>query len=195
MCDRKDITTVSLEAVPARDRIHAAAWLRRVVKPKWLPSDIESRMTALKDVGQLESRDKDGNLISQYVGDYIVGDYVISGYGFHIQDSGYMISVRVDFPQPQEVSANPSSFMRKYISDFFNVSSDSMSSVPLQISEDSSVYMAFNPDTMRILDYEAGRHWWENPRIYTEGQFFFAIFPEREPDTSPVAKPGLPDRF
>ncbi len=202
--DEKKGTAESITVIPAPITSNAVYWIKKVVRSQWLPPDIKENLIALKDVKQLEKKDKHGVVFSERKGDFLVLDYKIMDHAFHIQESGVSVSLRVDLPKEVSVSSDPSGFIKKCLADFLNIPSDALGTLDIQVEKDAPLYTVFSTDISprSILPVTTDgklrneSHWWERMIICTDGKFFFVYASEVEPGSySPQAKPGLPDRF
>jgi hypothetical protein len=195
--------SVQVASLPEAVRTNAVAWIRKVVQSKWLPSDIEAKFLAAKDLKLSEKKDAHGVVFSEYKGDFLLLDHQVEGYAIHIAEYGH-VSVRVDFPTQVSISNDPSAFIKKWLAELLNV--------PPTARDTLDIHAAYSPPFYTVLLHGGpltptrpaskegyiwnDTSWWERLTVCTDGRFFFVQVPELEPGYyNPQAKPGLPDRF
>lgn len=191
-------TSVPLDSVPRRAQDHAMRWIRIIVQPKWLPVDAPARLTALKDARVWEKKDAQGIVFSEIVGDYLLLDYEIEGHGFHIQESGNSMTIRIDFPEERNIANNAIDVAGGWLQEYFNMSIDSIKEQKLR-SEDITPLVRVTSQKKRLKKIESERfvaiNWWEPINLLTDGRSLVVFFGEAEPGGHVQARPGPPDRF
>jgi hypothetical protein len=181
--------TVPVRSLPKVTTSNAVSWIQKVVQSRWLPPNVETAFVAAKDVKLWEKKDKKGVVFSEYKGDFLLLNYSISNHTIHIQESGVTVSIRIDFAEPQPVTANPTLFAQKCLVDFLNI--------PIESAQNLSVE-SFPPlYKVKLVNKQPTdpSHWWDGLEAYIDSNFFFVTVPEIGIGSSPRAKPGLPDRF
>jgi hypothetical protein len=196
--------TVPVASLPQTVTADAESWIRKVVRSKWLPSDISGRLVAAKDLKLLEKKDPNGIAFMTYEGDFLLLDFEVAGHAIHVQESGGHVSIRVDLPQPIAIEEDPPGAIRRCLAEFLNIPADELAALDLQVERHGplyAVFMVWRPPPSPVPDSPDGEvwnhlHWWERLTVCTDGRFFFVCAPEREPGYyKPQAKPGLRDRF
>jgi hypothetical protein len=196
--------TVPVASLPHTVTADAESWIRKVVRSKWLPSDIAGNLVAAKDLKLLEKKDPNGITFMTYEGDFLLLDFEVAGHAIHVQESGAVVSMRVDLPQPVAIEEDPPGVIRRCLAEFLNIPADELAALDLQVEQHGplyAVFMVWRPPPSPVPDSPDGEiwnhlHWWQRLTICTDGRFFFVY--AREMDRgyySPRAKPGLPDRF
>ena len=218
--ERTDVVRVPLSSVPERARKEALLWIPRVVQERWLPADFQEKLIGLKDVKHWERKNKEGIVVYEDIGDFLVLDHEMSGYGIHIQESGGSVSLRVDLPEVMPVADDPSAFIRKCLTDFLNIPPGLVPQLQGDLKQELPVYFASlrSPRVIArdLAIRELGRQtppgesfeindelraqarqwqWWDRVRVCTDGRFFFVKVLEAEPGRRPRPRPGLPNRF
>ncbi|MBU1695036.1 MAG: hypothetical protein KKC51_13895 [Verrucomicrobia bacterium] len=187
--DEKQGSREPLASISASVKSNSVYWIKKVVRARWLPSDVDGSLIALKDVKQWEKKDKHGVVFSERRGDFLMLETESDGYSLHIQESGASVSIRVDFAETQAMTPDPASFIHKCLTDFLNLPAGS--SLSLSVTNFPPLYKAMLSDAEKTP-----REWWNTLEACTDGSFFFVTVAEVESGyDNPRAQPGLPDRF
>jgi hypothetical protein len=175
----------SLSSIPIHVTNKAVYWIKKVIRSKWLPPEIEINLVALKDVKLWEKKTTVG-IVLKRMGDFLVLEYELEGNIFHIQESGVSVSMRIDFVLPQDIIVDPKSFISSSLKEYLNLPSEVLD---LSVTNYPPLFNA-----MDVTAIKHPRDWWHSVDVYTDGKFFFVNISEIEnSDNTPYL--GLPDRF
>jgi len=81
---------VPLTHVRASTLKSGVGWMRKFVKPKWLPEDLDKRVFALKGLRKWYHLVKSGGVWADTTGDYLVAEYQIDDRRFFLQEGGVL---------------------------------------------------------------------------------------------------------
>ncbi|MFA5344587.1 MAG: hypothetical protein WC381_11590 [Kiritimatiellia bacterium] len=196
----------SVTHVPKPCIKHATKWAGKILLSKWLPDDLEQRWIGYKNITLMEKKNKEGFVFYSITGDYLVADYQIEEFTFHVQDTGGTLSVRIDFKEHCNLQANPTNQIYDLIEKFFAVSRSKMTTLKAEIStaDNQLVFGVMKNIAMISPKQEMSKNGfiinklrWDDLICVCLGQnFIFVYFYEKEEGkVNPQAKPGLPDRF
>jgi hypothetical protein len=176
-------------------------WFRQIVRPEWLPDNLEDLLVAIPDLKKSETLDGTGEVVSEVIGDYVAAEYEKDDHRLLIQENGATVSLRVEYPTRQVIGDDPGGFVLNNVARFLRVPEQELeaSHVDLEargdlllgtVTTDLSEGWPFNDDGLLEC------WWWQHVRVCTDGRFFFATMMEADGSpTPPFAEPGLPDRF
>lgn len=196
---------VSATNVPRACIDHATKWAKKVLQDKWLPLDLDKKWLGLKNAILMEKKDKNGISINTVDGDYLVADYQIDKYVFHLQDTGVTLSIRIDFADKISDRTNIADQVSDLIDRFLFVPSRNLDQLRRDIIIDSNIMFGliknetkgksnrkyFNDGTFWNED-----EWYDRINVCMGENFFFALVYEKDVGKmNPQAKPGLPKRF
>ncbi|MBN1868578.1 hypothetical protein JW916_14950 [Candidatus Sumerlaeota bacterium] len=181
------VQRIESASLPQSVKTKSAEWIRKVVRAKWLPEDLEADMFGANDVKMWETREPDGT-VSEHKYDYVLLDHNVEGHGIHVIESPSNVSIRVDFPKPREVSEDPSFFIKSRLAEFTNMPYYAFKKMDLEVVQDGPLYSASWRDTPTTATEAStngmwwnGFHWWQRLTVCTDGRFFFLKVAESEP--------------
>jgi len=178
--------------IPEAVTTYAAGWMRRVIREKWLPGDIEQRFLKIKDLRKLELFDKNGVLFSKWEGDYVAIRYPLQGHDILLQENGLYISVWVKSPDKAPEGGDINAWVAAAVDRFLCIpEAAAKTRKPLILDHTGPIYHG------RLLHGdEKLNEWWQQVWVCTDGHFIFMSVVELDgKPRSPQARPGLPDRF
>jgi hypothetical protein len=198
--DDKNGTPVPLSSLDQGMMNVSFEWIRRVIKPEWLPAGFESNVIALKQTALRENTIlANGLSTGTWPTDYFLLQYSMKGYQLHVLESGLGVCLRVDLPVAGANSIHDlKSEIVHQLAQFLSIPPSASIWKELEFSERGSLtYVArigeFPPQPRG--EFET-RNWWEGLQVYTDGTFFFVSVPEIRPGPNHVrAQAGPPNRF
>jgi hypothetical protein len=191
-------TPVPLNVVPKEVQDYALRWVKKILQPVWLPADIDQHMSALKDAKIWEGRDAQGRVFSKLEGDYLLFDYEINGFGFHIQESGESVAVRIDFPDEADLKKQPIAQAEIWLQKFFTITDAAIADQKLKVEDRVGLWQIVSqkkPSGKVVDGYLRDINWWEPINLLSDGRSLFAYFGEGEPGRAIQARLGPPNRF
>lgn len=203
---RQNLGWESVAHVPKPCIKHATKWAGIILLSKWLPNDLEQRWIGYKNITLMEKKDKKGAIFYSRTGDYLVADYQIEGFTFHVQETGITLSVRIDFNKNYDLQTKATSQIYDLIEKFFAVPRSKLTTLKADIStaDNQLVFGVMKNIAMISPKQEMSKNGfiinklrWDDLICVCLGQnFIFVYFYEKEEGkVNPQAKPGLPDRF
>ena len=186
---------VSLSVVPPAVVEGAASWIRRIVKERWVPTEIDEKLIAMKDWKRRGRRVYPGRVAFGVTVDALITEYTLGGYNFQIQDDGKTLGVLV-FPLKPNGATPPTieEYVTRSISKFLNVPPPKTGSLEYrlkhsQLGDNNKIYHGTvwcEWDEEKNSNFEASKSqtWWNRMSVCTDGQFIFFSIPEHLPNAS-----------
>ena len=185
---------VSLAEVPPVIVEGAASWIQRIVKERWVPTDIDEQLIAMKDWKRRGRRVFPGRVAFGVTVDALMAEYTLGGYNFQIQDDGKTLGILVFPTKPDRAAPTIEEYLTGSISKFLNVPPAKIGGMVYtlkdsQLGEDGKIYygqMWCEWDEQKNSSFEASKSqtWWNRMSVCTDGQFIFFSIPEHLPNAS-----------
>ena len=184
---------VSLSVVPPSVVEGAASWIRRIVKERWVPTEIDEKLIAMKDWKRRGRRVYPGRVAFGVTVDALMTEYTLGGYNFQIQDDGKTLGVLVFPLKPNGEAPSKEEYITDSISKFLKMPPSKLGSLEYtlkhsQLGENKIYYGTVwcEWDAQRNSSFEASKSqtWWNRMSVCTDGQFIFFSIPERLPDAN-----------
>lgn len=112
---------VSLSVVPPAVVEGAASWIRRIVKERWVPTEIDEKLIAMKDWKRRGRRVYPGRVAFGVIVDALMAEYTLRGYNFQIQDDGKTLGVLVFPLKPNGEAPSKEEYITDSISKFLKM--------------------------------------------------------------------------
>ena len=108
----------SLSVVPPAVAEGAASWIRRIVKERWVPTEIGEQLIAMKDWKRRERRVFADRTAFGVTVDALIAEFSRGGYNFQIQDDGKYLGVLVYPVKPNRAAPSIEEYITDSISKF-----------------------------------------------------------------------------
>ena len=192
---------VSLSVVPPAVVEGAASWIRRIVKERWVPTEIGEQLIAMKDWKRRERCVNAERIAFGVIVDALITEFSRDGYNFQIQDDGKSLGVLV-FPLKPNGATPPiiEEYVTGSISKFLNVPPPKTGSLEYtlkysRIGANKKIHYGqiwCEWDEQRQSSFEASKSqtWWNRMVVCTDGNFIFFSIPEDlpNPNLRPTAR-------
>jgi hypothetical protein len=185
---------VSLSVVPPSVVEGAASWIRRIVKERWVPTEIDEKLIAMKDWKRRGRRVYPGRVAFGVTVDALMTEYTLGGYNFQIQDDGNHLGILVFPLKPDGAAPSIKEYLTGSIAKFLNVPPPKTGSLEYtlkhsQLGENIRIHYGTvwcEWDAQRNSSFEASKSqtWWNRMSVCTDGQFIFFSIPECLPDAN-----------
>ena len=176
---------VSLSVVPPSVVDGAASWIRRIVKERWVPTEIDEKLIAMKDWKRRGRRVYPGRVAFGVTVDALMTEYTLGGYNFQIQDDGNHLGILV-FPLKPDGAApsikeylTGTEYLTGSIAKFLNVPPPKTGSLEYtlkhsQLGENNRIHYGTvwcEWDAQRNSSFEASKSqtWWNRMSVCTDG--------------------------
>ena len=124
---------VSLSIVPPAVVEDATGWIQRVVKHKWLPTDLDTQLIAVKDWVRRERRVEPQKVAFAVIVDALIAEFSINGYNIQLQENKSGLGVLIFPVKPKQVSANIEDYITDSISKFINLPSSKLDNIEVTV--------------------------------------------------------------
>ena len=190
----------SLSVVPPAVAEGAASWIRRIVKERWVPTEIGEQLIAMKDWKRRERRVFADRTAFGVTVDALIAEFSRGGYNFHIQDDGKYLGVLVYPVKPNRAAPSIEEYITDSISKFLNVPPAKLGSIEYtleysRIGANKKIHYGqiwCEWDEQRQSSFEASKSqtWWNRMVVCTDGNFIFFSIPEDlpNPNRRPTAR-------
>ena len=185
---------IDLSMLPPAVVEHAGSWVRRIFKTKWLPTEIDTHLIAMKDWKRRERRVFPDRIAFGRTVDALILEFSRGGYNFQIQEDGYHLGVLVFPVKPNRAAPSIEEYITDSISKFLNVPPSKIGGIEYtlrhsQLGDDGKIYygqMWCEWDEQKNSSFETSKiqTWWNRMSVCTDGQFIFFSIPERLPDAN-----------
>lgn len=169
---------------------HAASWIRRGIKEKWLPTEMQ--FIAMKDWKRRERRVHAQGIAYGVIVDSLITEFRLHGYNFQIQDSGKYLGVLIFPVKPNRVASSIEDYITDSISKFLNVPPSKLDNIEYtleysQIGANENICygeVRCDQDWQKNPSSGAANRepWWNLMYVCTDGNFIFLGIPEISPD-------------
>lgn len=171
---------------------HAASWIRRGIKEKWLPTEMQ--FIAMKDWKRRERRVHAQGIAYGVIVDSLITEFRLHGYNFQIQDSGKYLGVLIFPLKPNGAALSIEEYITDSISKFLKMPPSKLGSLEYtlkhsQLGDNNKIYHGTvwcEWDEQKNSSFEASKSqtWWNRMSVCTDGQFIFFSIPEHLPNAS-----------
>ena len=173
---------------------HAGSWIRRIVKERWVPTDIDEQLIAMKDWKRRGRRVYPGRVAFGVTVDALMAEYTLGGYNFQIQDDGKTLGILV-FPLKPNGATPPTikEYVTGSIAKFLNVPPPKTGSLEYTLKHSrlgknkiyyGTVWCEWDEQKNSSFEASKSQTWWNHMSVSTDGQFIFFSIPECLPDAS-----------
>jgi len=185
---------IQLGTVPKGARTWAAKWMRRVVKPGWLTSNLARTLIAVKDVHQWRSPSSVDGVTAERISDVLMTSNTTKGRRIHIVDNGATLSLRVDLATSVDMSNDPDAQARSWVREYLNIPTDATLSETTFLKREGELVHGTLVNEARDID------WWKRITVVSNGRFVFLSVGEPEviagtTEVQQRASIGPPNRF
>lgn len=191
---------VSLSVVPPTVVEGAASWIRRVIKDKWLPTEIDKQLIAMKDWKRRERRVTPDYVAFGVTVDALIAEFSRGGYNFQIQDDGKSLGVLIFPVKPNRAAPSIEKYITGSISKFLNVPRAKLGSLEYtlrnsRIGENKKIHYGhvwceWNEQKHSSFEASKSQTWWNRISVCTDGNFIFLSMLEDlpNPNLRPTAR-------
>jgi hypothetical protein len=190
--------------VPPDVKESAIREVKKVVRPEWLPADIESSLKARRNVKLRELRDpQTGVLLSINEADILVFDYEIEGHRFCLFETGAYVTARIQLPEELDTRKDVERSYVQLVARFFTMPEAAVLPKNIRVQQNGPIFSFYRKDRSDSLEVftrarEGGlAEWWFLLNGCSDGHFFVLSIPELPTPSSPPpsGRMGYPDRF
>ncbi len=182
--------------VPDPTRIHVLFWARKVIKPEWLPADLDQLLVGLRDINQ----DERGRMPGGWVSDFVLAAYEVRGFRFYIIENGLHLSLRIHLPVDVKIRDDDQS-LANCLARFLNLPASVFDAARFSMTWRFPLsYGSVEPDEFRPSpDGLVSGDWWDSLSFASDGVFLFVSVREVRAgvwnNVRPHTQPWPPDRF
>lgn len=182
-------------------RHYSLEWIRRVVRPEFLPGGFETKIQAAKGVKFVDRKpNPDGTTTIGFALDIFYVDIPLPEETVHIQETGHGVAIRINFSKEEAIDKDPELKLHGWLLKYFNIPHDAFLARDIKIDRKAEVVHAHYKNAASKQPENDGdtdtRQWWHRIDIWSDGSFVYASFAENMPGIfHPVAKFGPPARF
>ena len=187
-----------LSSIPDHVKKQAVIWIKRLVKPEWLPPGFETKMVAMKGVVLREHSLTVKGEQPEWKEDYFALDYEIAGYRFHVLEGSQAVSVRIDLESEVILADDPRLQIQPWLEKFLAMPDPSLVLRRLRVTKIEPIFKLTRDEFPRFLPdgNPAQVTAWDWTRMYSDGQFLFVSIPKVESGPySPSPTVGAIPRF
>lgn len=191
---------IDLSMLPPAIVEHAGSWVRRILKTKWLPTEIETHLIVMKDWIRRERRVFPDRIAFGRTVDALILEFSRGGYNFQIQEDGNNLGVLVFPVKPNRAAPSIKEYITGSISKFLNVPPSKIGGIEYtlrhsQLGDDGKIYygrMWCEWDEKKNSNFDdiKLRAWWNRMSVCTDGNFVFLSISEDlpNPNLRPAAR-------
>jgi len=182
--------------VPDPTRIHVLFWARKVIKPEWLPADLDQLLVGVRDINQ----DERGHMPEGWVSDSVLAGYEVRGFRFYIIENGLHLSLRIHFPADVKIRDDDQSVANSLMR-FLNLPASVFDAARFSMTWSSPLFYGsvepdeFPPSPNGLVSGD----WWDSLSFASDGVFLFVSVREVRAgvwnNVRPHTQPRPPDRF
>lgn len=172
----------------------AASWIRRIVKERWGPTEIDEQLIAMKDWKRRGRRVYPGRVAFGVIVDALITEYTLGGYNFQIQDDGKTLGVLIFPLKPNGAALSIEEYITDSISKFLKMPPSKLGSLEYALThrqpgDNNKIYHGTvwcEWDEQKNSSFEASKSqsWWNRMSVCTDGQFIFFSIPQHLPNAS-----------